>query len=129
MGASRLYGCATRREYGPGTDGAEVYKIGAPWAPMGPHGPQWGPIGPKGAPWGLNYVKLMPHPGQINRNELKLGLDLIRTPQKNIADVRALNQIPADWGAHWGGPMGGSMGNPWGNHREPMGTLGGGVLL
>ena len=40
MGASRLYGCATRREYGPGTDGAEVYITGAPWAPMGPHGPQ-----------------------------------------------------------------------------------------
>ena len=77
VGASRLYGCATRKEYGPGTDGAEVYITGAP---MGPHGHQWGPVGPQWAPWGPNYVKLLAHQCRINRNEPKLFPDLIRPP-------------------------------------------------
>ena len=42
VGASRLYGCATRREHGPSTDGAEVYIIG-----------------PLRAPWGPNFIKIL----------------------------------------------------------------------
>ena len=83
---------------------------GTPWEPMGPHGAQWGP----------NYVKLRPRPCRIIRNLTNLGLDLIWTFQKNIAEVCALKQNPADRGPHGGDPWAPHGGGTHGSHGEPM---------